>query len=274
MTTNERPDPYERVAAEALMLRALHSYRFALQRAKDDGVDVSAASEPPPYTELSQPYDELIVDMYADKPDKLPGVLAYLDLAAAIIGDELVWRYEEEGGIIASERDLAFAMELMGTARNWLNKRDLADFIRKISCRAWRHRGVAVACQGAPLGDVRGFPLAGRPYSSRHMREAIRIPRRIVTTSMLVRTACRSTRAILPRGHGIQNVYRSPATVVKTEVRFEPTVPMIVTAAIEIRAAIKPYSIAVAPSSFLKSLVSRSNMKHSSGVADPPINTT
>src|SRR5580692_5065087 len=54
--------------------------------------------------------------------------------------------------------------------------------------------------------------------------------------------------------------YSLPATVVKIEVRFEPTVPMIVTAATAISAAIRPYSIAVAPSSFLKSLVKVINM--------------
>jgi hypothetical protein len=58
--------------------------------------------------------------------------------------------------------------------------------------------------------------------------------------------------------------YSLPATVVKVEVRFEPTVPMIVTAATAIRAAIRPYSIAVAPSWFLKSLVKVVNMPESS----------
>jgi hypothetical protein len=50
------------------------------------------------------------------------------------------------------------------------------------------------------------------------------------------------------------------ATVVKTEVRFEPTVPMIVTAAIEISAAIRPYSMAVAPFSLLNNLINTSNI--------------
>jgi hypothetical protein len=55
-------------------------------------------------------------------------------------------------------------------------------------------------------------------------------------------------------------LYRSLATVVNTDVRFDPTVDMIVTAAMEMRAAIRPYSIAVAPSWFLKSLVNISSM--------------
>src|ERR1700736_6482107 len=58
--------------------------------------------------------------------------------------------------------------------------------------------------------------------------------------------------------------YRSPATVVKTLVRLLPAAPRATTAATAIRAAIKPYSIAVAPSWFLKSVVSGFNMKQSS----------
>jgi hypothetical protein len=74
-------------------------------------------------------------------------------------------------------------------------------------------------------------------------------------------------------GSGVLKAYRSLATVVKTEVRFDPTVDIMVTAAIEIKAAIKPYSIAVAPSSFSKSSVSGFNMKHSSWAAAPPTDT-
>ena len=47
--------------------------------------------------------------------------------------------------------------------------------------------------------------------------------------------------------------YRSLATVVKIEVRFEPTFCIMATAAIEIKTAIRAYSIAVAPSSRLSS---------------------
>lgn len=46
--------------------------------------------------------------------------------------------------------------------------------------------------------------------------------------------------------------YRLVATVLKTPLRFVPTVPMTVTAATAINAAIRPYSMAVAPHSSLK----------------------
>ena len=51
------------------------------------------------------------------------------------------------------------------------------------------------------------------------------------------------------------------ATVENVEVRLVPTVPSTVTAATAIRAAIRPYSMAVAPSSLLKSLVKVANIR-------------
>ena len=50
-------------------------------------------------------------------------------------------------------------------------------------------------------------------------------------------------------------VYSLVATFENVAVRLVPTVPNTVTAATAIKAAISPYSIAVAPSSFFKSLV-------------------
>jgi hypothetical protein len=45
------------------------------------------------------------------------------------------------------------------------------------------------------------------------------------------------------------------ATVVNVDVRLVPTAPNAVIAATAMRAAIRPYSIAVAPSSFVQSLI-------------------
>jgi hypothetical protein len=44
--TKHETDRHETFVAEALMLRALHSYREARDRAKDGGVDLSIAPEP------------------------------------------------------------------------------------------------------------------------------------------------------------------------------------------------------------------------------------
>ena len=54
--------------------------------------------------------------------------------------------------------------------------------------------------------------------------------------------------------------YSFVATVENVAVRLVPTVPNTVTAATAINAAIRPYSIAVAPSSFFKSLVKVANI--------------
>ena len=48
--------------------------------------------------------------------------------------------------------------------------------------------------------------------------------------------------------------------VLKVLLRFEPTVPITVTAATAINAAIRPYSTAVAPRSSLSSLARRAHM--------------
>ena len=52
-----KTDRHEQFVAEALMLRALHSYREARERAMDGGVDLSIAPEPPSsYGALSDRY--------------------------------------------------------------------------------------------------------------------------------------------------------------------------------------------------------------------------
>src|SRR5216110_1577071 len=70
--------------------------------------------------------------------------------------------------------------------------------------------------------------------------------------------------ALLPTGRLSRVVevefYSFVATVENVAVRLVPTVPSTVTAATAIRAAIRPYSIAVAPSSFFKSLVKIANI--------------
>src|SRR5947207_5830139 len=71
--------------------------------------------------------------------------------------------------------------------------------------------------------------------------------------------------ALLPTGRLSRVVevefYSLVATVENVEVRLVPTVPSTVTAATAIRAAIRPYSMAVAPSSFFKSLFKVANIR-------------
>jgi hypothetical protein len=73
----------------------------------------------------------------------------------------------------------------------------------------------------------------------------------------------------IPRPTALKATYRSLATVVKIEVRFEPTFCIMATAAIEIQTAIRAYSIAVAPSSLLNSSINTRNIAALLGVCPP-----
>ena len=64
----------------------------------------------------------------------------------------------------------------------------------------------------------------------------------------------------IPRPTALKATYRSLATVVKIEVRFEPTFYIMATAAIEIKTAIRAYSIAVAPFSLSDSSTNTLNI--------------
>jgi len=132
--------------AEALLLRELHSFREARQRAKDyGGVDVSNIPDPPPYEKLTERYDELMSEWVAERPDTYGDALAYLDLVSEIVGAEIMDRYRDEGGIVASERDLGYAMELLARVRSWVNDKDLACLMRE--------KGIVPFKDGEASGD-------------------------------------------------------------------------------------------------------------------------
>jgi hypothetical protein len=80
-----------------------------------------------------------------ERPDTPHQILANLDLVTAIVSDELCGRYREEGGIVPSERDLGFALELLAAAHYWLNKLDIAEVVA-----AERER---IALAAVPSGD-------------------------------------------------------------------------------------------------------------------------
>jgi hypothetical protein len=55
------------------------------------------------------------------------GVLAYVELAAAIIFDEVKQSTGAEMGTPASSAcDLSYEVRLLASVRNWLNERDIA----------------------------------------------------------------------------------------------------------------------------------------------------
>jgi hypothetical protein len=89
-------------------------------------LDLSAYLKPPSYEDLGERYDKLLTEGSVDAPDAPHGVLAYIELASAIVAGVLAGRYQEEGGIVSLERDLGYTLELLSRARNWINRLDLA----------------------------------------------------------------------------------------------------------------------------------------------------
>jgi hypothetical protein len=130
--TKHETDRHETFVAEALMLRALHSYHEARDRAKDGGVDLSIAPDVrTEYSDLSERYEKLLQNWVSEQPDTAHGVVAVLDLAAIITADVARDPHLEASLIIPEERDLAYARQLIDGARSWANARDVADYMDK-----------------------------------------------------------------------------------------------------------------------------------------------
>src|SRR6266566_9398026 len=138
MSTNERPDAaikgdrHAAFVAEAMMLRTLHAYRTARQQAKFYvHSDMSGYRKPPSYDTLRLKYETLMHEWVVEQPRTPHGVLAYLDLVSAIIAGWLTGRYQEDGGILNSEQDFGYALELLSRARNWLNIADANEAVEE-----------------------------------------------------------------------------------------------------------------------------------------------
>ena len=135
--SSERDDDrHENFVAEALLLRALHTYREARQRAEEGGVDLAIAPEVPlSYAELSDRYDELMRGFVPEHPDTTHGVVAVLDLAAQIVAQVHRSSFVEESSIGSDERELSYALQLIDGAQRWANARDLAEFTDEVRRR-------------------------------------------------------------------------------------------------------------------------------------------
>jgi len=128
-TTTKRPNRCA-FATEALMVRALHSYRFARGEAENDGADVSADYAPPTYEALTDRYDKLLDEWASETPDTISDTMTYLDLVSAIIDGELISRRGDDAGPVSSERDFAYAQELLNSVRRRLNELDTDELIK------------------------------------------------------------------------------------------------------------------------------------------------
>lgn len=132
MTIKHRNPSRSVFASEALMLRALHTYHEARNRAEHDGADVSTAPVPPSFREVSQQYDALLNDWAGETPQSYGDTMAYLDLVAAIVDDERSsQRGDPSAAILSTEHDFGYALTLLTSARRWLNERDIKEAVEQ-----------------------------------------------------------------------------------------------------------------------------------------------
>jgi hypothetical protein len=132
MTSKYRNPNRHAFTSEALMVRALHAYREARNKAEHDGVDLSADPVPPSFADMSDRYDRLLNDWATEKPETAGDMLAYLDLVAAIVDDERSdQRGDLQGVILSVERDFGHALQLLTSVRRRLNEQDIKDAVQE-----------------------------------------------------------------------------------------------------------------------------------------------
>ena len=145
--TERTIDAHERFAAEALLLRALHAYQEARQRAQEVGGDLSIAPELPVsgFEELASRYDELLYHWADEQPKTAAAVEPVLDLAAIITAHVARSRFVEESLIVSEERDLGYILQVIDGARNWTVHRNVDEYM-------YEHGGASRAVRGAGCG--------------------------------------------------------------------------------------------------------------------------
>jgi hypothetical protein len=126
---NPDRDRYVAVAAELLLLRARDVAEKAARHAElNCGADPSDFPVASP-GELARKYERLLSDWADEEPEAAGGVLAYVDLATAIVADQ-VRGYDEfdaEGGFLSAKQELATAARLLRSIRGWLIDQDIRE---------------------------------------------------------------------------------------------------------------------------------------------------
>jgi hypothetical protein len=139
MTTETKPTLSDRrraFVAEALMIRALHAYCAARNRAEENGVDLSADPVAPGFKAMSERYENLLSEWATEEPSNYLDMLAYLNLVAAIIDGERAFQREIEGEVILdTERDFGYALTLLTSVRQWLNTKDVEQYVAAENAR-------------------------------------------------------------------------------------------------------------------------------------------
>lgn len=127
-------DYHVKFVSEALHLRALHNTREARNNVKFDGADAFGQPEPPDFDALTEKYDALMREWAEQRPLTGAAVYAYINLAQAIIGDEILNNAREGGGcaIVSGQRDLGYALALLGSvAKGWVNDAAVNEMIAR-----------------------------------------------------------------------------------------------------------------------------------------------
>lgn len=147
-----KPDRHSQFVAQAMLLRAEYAHRIALNRATTEDVLVSPDTRVPSDGDLSNMYEDLMGGASEERPDTPHGALSYIELVLEIIAGEITIRYREEGGIVTTERDLGYALELLLGVRNWANHLDIVDAVEQN--RAFHRQHSERRPQGETLSET------------------------------------------------------------------------------------------------------------------------
>ena len=126
-------DLHVNFVAEVRHLRALHSTREARSTINFYGLEAFGQPEPPEFEAMASKYNALMAEWCDQRPETAEGVSNYVNLAQTIIGDEILNNVQEAGGcaIVAGNRDLGYALELLASANRWISNLAIDEAIER-----------------------------------------------------------------------------------------------------------------------------------------------
>ena len=132
-TLRKAQQAYVNFVAEVMHLRALHNTREARNNINFHGLEAFGQPEPPEFGELTEKYEALMREWAEQRPESAEGIHAYIDLAQAIIGDEILNNAREGGGcaIVSGQRDLSYALALLTSAQRWIDDAAINEMIAR-----------------------------------------------------------------------------------------------------------------------------------------------
>jgi hypothetical protein len=120
-------DPIAALAAEALALRSLSTYRGARERVEHRNGALSHLLQlPPTFREIEARYGELMQILRQEEPHGPSSEVLYLDLVEAIILDQIA---PQEGPVMTDDEDLHCALQIIHLLPKRANERDIDEAI-------------------------------------------------------------------------------------------------------------------------------------------------